>query len=68
MSIINVSNNEFDLSEIVITHKKMKELREGKKFLNDAIDNLRLEITDLQSQITIIQALIDEAKAAGVGE
>ena len=68
MDIINVSGNEFDVSEPLITHHTMRKLREKKEFLNMAIDNLRAEIVDLQNQKDNVQALIDAAKIVGVGE
>jgi len=46
----------------------MKVLRDKKEFLIMAIGNLRDEINDWQLQKNAIQALIDEAKSAGVGE
>ena len=68
MEIINVSGNEFDVSEPLITHHTMRKLREKKEFLNTAIDNLKAEIVDLQNQKDNVQALIDAAKIVGVGE
>jgi uncharacterized coiled-coil DUF342 family protein len=68
MDIINVSGNEFDVSEPLITHHTMKKLRQEKDFLNTAIDNLRLEIVDVQKKRDAVQTLIDAAKVVGVSE
>jgi hypothetical protein len=68
MAIINVSGNEFDVSEEVVIHHTIRKLRQEKEFLNTAIDNLRLEIVEVQRKRDIIQALIDSAKLAGATE